>query len=292
MTRPAVLVGVVLALVTLITGCSGRAPAAPRLTEDRPRFESYVALGDSFTAAPFVPVTDFARGCLRSSNNYPARVADALGAELRDVSCSGAATADIVGRQSVAGGRGTVAPQITAVEQDTDLVTVGVGGNDKGLFALLAQGCAGPAEPQGTPCASQLQRALGSPDRSVDEIGRRVTAVLRRVHRAAPTATVVLVGYPRLVNTRGPCEEMPVAPGDLPVVARVESRLNVALRRAAGSTGAGFVDMHTASLGHEICSASPWVNGESTDKSRALAYHPLAEGQKAVARALLASVGG
>ena len=292
MSRPTLLVGGVLVLTTLLSSCSQGAPASPRTAGDRPRFESYVALGDSFTAAPFVPVTDFARGCLRSSSNYPTRVADALGAELRDVSCSGATTADIVGRQSVAGGRGTVAPQLAAVEPDTDLVTVGVGGNDKNLFALLAHACTRPAERRVGPCAPRLHGAFGSPDLLAEEIGRRVAAVLRRVHRAAPAATVVLVGYPRLVDTRGACAAMPLAADALPVLARFEGRLNVALRRAAASTGARFVDMHAASRGHEICSASPWVNGKSTDESRALAYHPFPEGQKAVARALLATVRG
>ncbi len=50
-------------------------------------------MGDSYTAAPFVPLTDIARGCLRSSNNYPHLVAGALHiADLRDRSCSGART--------------------------------------------------------------------------------------------------------------------------------------------------------------------------------------------------------
>ena len=32
-------------------------------------------MGDSFTAAPFVPLTDVAYGCYRSSNNYPSLLA-------------------------------------------------------------------------------------------------------------------------------------------------------------------------------------------------------------------------
>ena len=40
---------------------------------------SYVALGDSFTAAPGIPETDGSDGCLRSSHNYPSLVAEQLG---------------------------------------------------------------------------------------------------------------------------------------------------------------------------------------------------------------------
>ena len=42
----------------------------------RPTYHHYVAMGDSYTAAPFVPLTDVAYGCFRSSNNYPKLVAD------------------------------------------------------------------------------------------------------------------------------------------------------------------------------------------------------------------------
>ena len=45
--------------------------------------------------------------------------------------------------------------------------------------------------------------------------------------------------------------------------------------------------MHRASVGHEICSDAPWVNGRRTDQARALAFHPFAEGQEAVADVLL-----
>ena len=45
--------------------------------------------------------------------------------------------------------------------------------------------------------------------------------------------------------------------------------------------------MRAASEGHEICSDDPWVNGRQTDQGRALAYHPFAEGQEAVADVVL-----
>ena len=41
--------------------------------------------------------------------------------------------------------------------------------------------------------------------------------------------------------------------------------------------------MYALSQGHEICSADPWVNGKVTDQTRALAYHPFAVEQRAVA---------
>jgi hypothetical protein len=43
-----------------------------------PRFTNYVALGDSYTSAPFVPLPDLlSLGCVRSYNNYPKQLAAA-----------------------------------------------------------------------------------------------------------------------------------------------------------------------------------------------------------------------
>src|SRR4051812_1371817 len=67
-------------------GDAAAVPSAP------PTTRKYVALGDSYVAAPLVPVTDVANGCFRSSSNYPAIVAKKLGAKLDDRSCGGATT--------------------------------------------------------------------------------------------------------------------------------------------------------------------------------------------------------
>ena len=52
-------------------------PPGPRARPGR-TYRSYVALGDSYTAAPLVPSTDTSNGCLRSSGNYPSLVAAAM----------------------------------------------------------------------------------------------------------------------------------------------------------------------------------------------------------------------
>jgi len=97
----------------------------------------------------------------------------------------------------------------------------------------------------------------------------------------------VLVGYLRLASTEQGCDLFPLGDEDRSLVAELEASLNDALREAAADAGAEFLDMHARSEGHEICSDEPWVNGIRTDQSRALAFHPFAEGQEAVAGALL-----
>lgn len=269
---------------SLLVGCS--AEEAPPADEDPTgdvEVSSYVALGDSYTAAPFVPSTDLADGCFRSDGNYPSLVARRLAPErFVDVSCGAATTVHLTRPQATAGGRGRVPPQARAVTAGTDLVTVGIGANDEGLFANLVSRCTSPD------AASACDRTLLTEARAVLARTRvRLTTSLRQVRRRAPDATVVLVGYPRLVDPARPCGRIPVPAGRLPALARVERLLDRSMHRAAERSASEYVDMHTASRGHEICSADPWVNGRRTDEQEALAYHPFAAGQAAVADRVL-----
>ena len=282
---------VVLALAGCDAASSPPSDVDPPVDERAAGASSYVALGDSFTAAPFVPETDYADGCFRSSGNYPAILADALDLDLRDVSCSGADTGDVVGPQAVGDGSATVPPQLRAVRPRTDLVTVSIGGNDQDVFASLVHGCvrtSGGAQS----CGDMLEERYGDPRSVIEETGRRVADVLRGVQDRAPRATLVLVGYLRLASAEKGCDLLPLTEEDRVLVAELERSLNAALRRAARDTGVPFVDMYELAEGHEICSDEPWVNGIDTYQERALAFHPFAEGQEAVADALLELVGG
>jgi hypothetical protein len=225
---------------------------------------------------------------LRSDHDYPRLLARVLGAHLRDVSCSGATTADVHRPQVV--GYGTLSarlrPQLRAVRRGTDLVTVGIGGNDGGLFATLVRRCLSRGLAVGS-CWDGLTGQLGDPESLLAGTGRRVTRVLRAVHRAAPRARVVLVGYPRLVDPARSCRALPLSPEDRGLLAAVERQLDHALSGAARRTGTGFLDLRAPSLGHEVCSPDPWVNGPVSDQQRAAAFHPFAAEQRAVADALL-----
>src|SRR5215212_4550423 len=94
-----------------------------------PAYAHYVALGDSYSAGPLIPTTDLAGGCARSDHNYPSLVAQRLGVrEFTDATCSGATTRDLAAEQHPFEGS-TIPPQLTSVTADTDLVTIGIGGN-------------------------------------------------------------------------------------------------------------------------------------------------------------------
>jgi lysophospholipase L1-like esterase len=299
----AVICAAVLAVVALIrmspgssdgdsTAAAGSPAAATRsLTGPVGR---YVALGDSFTAGPLVPYVDAARpGCLRSTANYPAVVAAWLSvARFVDVSCSGAETADLQRPQQ---GFGPAArPQLQAVTAATALVTIGMGGNDFGLFGTLVGRCPALAEsdPTGSPCRQAFTSADGTDTllARLPQIEDRLVDALLAVRERAPDAVVAVVGYPRLVPVSGSCADLPLATEDYRWADRVQRGLNAALAAAAAAGGATYVDTYTGSTDHDVCAADPWVNGAATLPTEALAYHPNAAGMRATAQAVFRSL--
>jgi lysophospholipase L1-like esterase len=245
----------------------------------RPAYHHYVALGDSYTAAPFVPLTDVAYGCYRSINNYPHLVASALHIEdLRDRSCSGAQTSDLTSSQDTVRGM-TVPPQLSALSDQTDLVTVGIGANNFHLYARMATVC----RLMTRICRLHDQRRRL--EWIVGQLHLALVPALEQVRARAPHARVLLVGYPKLLPTRGDCRLLPrFRPQDRATFRQVNRRLRDEMAAAARAAGVEFVDFYRASVGHDICSDDPWIQGRNGNAHRGAALHPLPAGQAALAR--------
>ena len=275
----------VLLVVAIVLAGAGCAPFADRpSSSDSPARADklrYVALGDSYTAAPLVPVTEMAKGCYRSTANYPALVADRLGARLEDRSCAGARTTDFRHNQYP-----EVSPQLTAVKPGVELVTVSIGGNDERVFSELVVRCTRlrAKNPEGAPC-QQHMRSTGSDVllSALRTTRNRVTEVVREVRQRAPKAKLLVVGYPQIISADSRCAQLPLAAGDYAYGEKVNLAMTEVLRSAAKATGSTYVDVWAASQGHDICSDDPWINGAATDQKRAAAYHPFAAEQVAVA---------
>lgn len=242
----------------------------------------YVALGDSYSAAPGVPTTSLAGGCLRSDHDYPHLLAAAdPRLRLTDVTCSGATTSDLSHRQRIQ--QVSVPPQLFAVKPSTRLVTLGIGGNDLGLFGTLLGWCL----QGGQECIGGL---TGRVRHDLAVIEGNLVGALRAVHRRAPRATVVLVGYPQLIPAdHVGCAGLQVDPAVLAFVGRLIERFSAMMARAARAGGATYLDLIAPSAGHDICSMSPWVNGRQPT-NLAIAFHPLPAEQQAVAGLLLKRV--
>ncbi|SED31194.1 GDSL-like Lipase/Acylhydrolase family protein [Amycolatopsis tolypomycina] len=251
----------------------------------------YVALGDSYTSGPYIPVQRLdPLGCGRSTANYPSVVAAALHpGRFTDVSCAGANTTNLTRPQNVPAG-GTNGPQLDALRFDTDLVTLGMGGNDYGVFGTLTSACPGlrASDPTGNPCED---RFTGSISAAIDNIGPRVEAALAAIHERSPRARVLVIGYPRIVPEQGYCPDvLPFADGDYAWLNSIEEKLNLTLSDAADADGkAEFVDTFGPSRGHDACArgGSAWINGQHENVLEAAAYHPLKAGMAGVAAVVL-----
>ncbi|MDT0530281.1 SGNH/GDSL hydrolase family protein [Micromonospora sp. DSM 115977] len=252
----------------------------------------YVALGDSYTSGPLIP-TQVDLNCLRSNRNYPSLVAASVGSSaLADVSCSGATTEDIL-----VGGSGALGislpPQLSAVTPDTTLVTVQIGGNDIGFSGIITD-CAEASlsSPLGSPCKNRY--TAGGVDQLQARIAAtapKVTAVLQAVHRAAPGARVVVLGYPAIVPDSGyGCwPVVPIAYQDVPYLRSVHKSLNGMLASTAAANNATYADVYTPSVGRDTCKSSGtrWVEG-LVPQNAAAPFHPNARGEQGMANALLA----
>lgn len=282
--------------LALTVAASAPATAASPQPRQHASTIDYVALGDSYTAGPLIPTISGAPpGCLRSSQNYPALVAQALRpASFTDVSCSGAATPDLGRPQTVSLG-GKNPPQLDALRPDTDVVTLGISGNDI-RFIEIVNTCArlSPTEPSGAACR-EFYTAGGTDQLAVrvSAAAPKVAAALRAVADRAPDARILLVGYPVLVPDTGPgCSPaVPFTAGDVAYLRQVEAQLNAMLAEQAQLAGATYVDTYTPSIGHDWCQpvGTKWVESLKPT-SPAAPVHPNALGMQATARAVLAAL--
>jgi hypothetical protein len=253
---------------------------------------SYVALGDSFTAGPLIPLQIPPYGCLKSDHNYPHLAAPDLGQPaFRDASCSGAETEDMTQPQNVTPGPNP--PQFDALDADTQMVSLGISGNDIG-FGEIVENCTSPT-PFGHPC--QDRYVVDGRDELSERIAAtapKVAAVLQGIHARSPNAEVYVVNYlPIFPETGTGCyPQMPVAYEDVPYLRAKQKELNQMLTDQAADNGAVLVDAYAAGIGHDACKAPlvRWVE-PVVPASPAAPIHPNLFGMQGTTRALVAAAG-
>ncbi|MFC9929814.1 SGNH/GDSL hydrolase family protein [Streptomyces sp. NPDC127190] len=266
------------------TAASGTDPAAG----------TYVALGDSYAAGAGIPGQS-AGLCMRSDHDYGRLVAASLTpAGYRDVTCAGAKTGALTTAQTDAGSA-VNGPQLDAVAPDATLVTVTVAGDNLGTsdfgFGDVAATCSGLSvtAPLGTPCRDYYQDTLTE---RLQAAGAELGSALRQIRARAPRARVLVVGYPAVLpdDPTRCLGKMPITTGDLTFLRTVLGDLNDTVATAARADGDTYVDTLTPTLGHDACSAAPWIEG-LLPASPALPLHPNATGEGAIAAAVLHALG-
>lgn len=238
--------------------------------------QRYVALGDSYASMGSLSqvYVDPSTGCARSHDNYPARVAEAWEpAEFTDASCAGAITDDVLDSQ------------LDALSQDTDVVTLTIGGNDIG-FAGIALDCGlrSVPDPKGTPCEDHYTE--GGTDQlaqRVADTAPKVDSVLAAVKERAPEAEIVVTGYLRILPQDTGCwPSVPISQGDVGYINDVQDKLNAMIGERTEAAGGTFVNPGDAQ-GHDACQPLPerWVDG-LLPLAGGTPIHPTAAGQQHV----------
>jgi hypothetical protein len=269
------------------TTASAAPPTAPAAT--RADQAQYVALGDSYSAGVFVRPWDDSDGCGRSYRNYPHQVAAALGLHLTDVTCGAAEVEEgvlepqpsskLYGPPSIPPPHGWKAKpaQIDALRPTTRYVTVGIGGNSLGFGAIVLK-CSDLGAKNlgiGSPCQKYYTQGDGRAwlQEKFDRLDADLGRMLHEIRRAAPHATVAVVGYPAIVPNATGCEWLKfkqlgsIAKGDMPWLDGVERNLNGLLERHAADQRDTYVDTFTSSEDHGVCAsgADKWMYGIRDD---------------------------
>ena len=226
-----------------------------------------VALGDSYIsgegAQHYFPGTDVGgeekNTCHRAASAYPYLAAEALGASLTFVACSGAVTEDVTGvdaaghpvpgqhpksASDVYGGR----PQIEILKEvaEPDLVLISIGGNDSGFAEV------------GIDCEGVVEDCRGLADRWLHRLEAQVYPALVRtytaVREAAHGAPVFALDYPNPIGPHFCNDLIGLTPAEMRFLRDVfVGRLNEIVKAAARTAGVRLIDITNALAGYRFC---------------------------------------
>ena len=249
-----------------------------------------VSLGSSFAAGPFLPpVVDADAG--RSGRNYPHLAATRLGAELVDLTVSGATTATILDQPQTTISGKVFEPQIEGVPRNADVVTVTAGGNDldyTGSMLFAAFRRLAPAHPVNRYLAPMFPHGLQEP--SAEMVERAESGLVRIVEGVSARtdgARVVLVDYLTVVGS-GTSGGTVFDDAERDLFLGMRTALEGAYERAAERSGAELLRVSGLSRDHGLDSPEPWVTGLLTKPAvSAGSFHPNALGMERVAEELL-----
>lgn len=227
----------------------------------------YDALGDSYASGYGVP--PYSETCGRSESAYAVQLDRLRKIDLDDfVACAGATTATLV-----SGG------QLEALDDDTDLVTISIGGNDIRWGDAVGACLVGTDEQ----CAAAI---AGTRAAITNVLPGLLDAVYTQVATGAPDARVLVTGYPRLFSPKyGAYFAASVA--EQRALNDGADLLNKVIAKAAKRHHFRFVSVTPLFRNHGANAPHPWILG-LTDPGR---FHPNAKGYRAYTAAVAASLG-
>jgi lysophospholipase L1-like esterase len=254
---------VALTLVALATVGLSSASAAPRQPV------VYDALGDSYASGYGVDPGSYTGGlCARSDAAYAVQVNGREKLALDDfVACAGATTSSLV-----SGG------QLAALDDDTRLVTLTIGGNDT-HWGDAVVACILGIDSQ---CTSTIASIRGIINGALPAL---LDSVYAQVATKAPNARVLVTGYPRLFSPEYG-DYLLASPQEQQALNDGADLLDGVIEAAAARHGFQFVDVTKRFDGHGVNAPDPWIQGLGSPGP----FHPNAEGYEAYTAAVTAAV--
>ncbi|MFJ4652074.1 SGNH/GDSL hydrolase family protein [Nocardia sp. NPDC088792] len=275
---------------------AGAAQADPADTP--PTVNEYVALGDSWAAdATLSQITTASTpfGCVQSSHDYAKQVAAALSVPVfRDATCGGATTVNMLNPQSSP--VGVNPPQFDRLTPSTDLVTLGIGGNDADLAATVTD-CL-TIDPAVSPCLEKnVVHGVDLMSQKIAAAAPKVAATIAGIRERAPHARILLLDYFEGIGTDGGCfPQIPISEADAIWLGQKLLEIDHMLTRVAARTGIQLVDTYDGSAGHDACRpvGTRWVEGlvpySGDPVGLAVPFHPNQLGADYQARRLLEAI--
>ena len=259
-----------LAGIAVVSGLS-TVPASAESTSATAA-ENYVALGDSYASGTGTrEYFEDSGDCLRSPKAYPQ-----LWAESHEVSsfefaaCSGAVTDDVI------------ADQLGSLSADTTLVTISIGGNDVGFVDVITRCLTG----DDAACDSAVTEAT---EKARTELPAKLDSTYASIREAAPSAEVVVLGYPR-INEMGDCGIPFYTEAKRQRINEGSDELASVIADRAAAAGFTFADARPAFDGHGVCADDEWINGPSNPVQES--FHPDVDGHAKAYLPTLESVTG
>ncbi|MEV5175569.1 SGNH/GDSL hydrolase family protein [Streptomyces flaveolus] len=219
----------------------------------------YVALGDSYSSGVGAGSYISSSGdCDRSTKAYPYLWNAAHSpSSFAFNACSGAKTDDVL------------AGQLGSLNSSTSLVSITIGGNDAG-FADVMTTCVTSSD---STCLSRINTAKAY---VTNTLPGKLDTVYNAISAKAPSARVVVIGYPRFYLLGQTC--LGLSETKRSAINDAADYMDNTIKARATAHNFVFGDVRTTFSGHEICSSNSWlhsVNWLNIGES----YHPTASGQ-------------
>jgi len=231
---------------------------------------NYVAMGDSYSSGVGTGSYTLDSACKRSVYAYPYLFAQKHSMGSFDfVACSGAKTTDLITKQ------------LPYLKTTTNLVTMTIGGNDIG-FANLIQQCTL------SDCTSTL---VNTTTNLSTTLGAALNTAFGDVRAAAPSATVIVLGYPHVFSTSTCFGTLGITSTEEKDANALADQLDKLILTYATKYGFTYKSAIVPWTGHAVCSSSPWLNGLNLFNTGE-SYHPNKAGHSAGYLPLVTAVTG